>query len=191
VPSGSTWRYVQPRPSPGAREKSLVLATERLAGRSSPTAGFCATRFIWAKSTRCRPASAPVELHPRDLYFFVREHYYFFDLDAIRIPHTSSLSRPAQRPQCGRFRSWRGPTDRQPHRPRSSQGSRTRRPSLARIPGCLAPLRRRVIAVRIHPCSLRADRAAAACDLSGEVCSRAASPGQGVPSEGRASRSGR
>ena len=44
------------------------------------------------------------------VYFFVREHRYFFDLDAIRIPHRSRLSRPAKRPSTWSVpEGWRGP----------------------------------------------------------------------------------
>ena len=95
----------------GAREKSLVLAPERLAEALVADGWILRNKVIWAKSN-------PMPTSVRDrlscthevVYFFVRERHYFFDLDAIRIPHTSSLNRPAQRPSKWSVpESWRGP----------------------------------------------------------------------------------
>ena len=97
----------------GAAEKSLVLAPERLALALVGDGWILRNKVVWAKSN-------PMPTSVRDrlscthevVYFFVREPRYFFDLDAIRAPHTSSLTRPAPagRSSWSVPKAWRGPS---------------------------------------------------------------------------------
>jgi site-specific DNA-methyltransferase (adenine-specific) len=95
----------------GASEKSLVLAPERLALALIADGWILRNKIIWAK-TNPMPTSVRDRLSCTHevVYFFVRERRYFFDLDAIRIPHKSKPSRPTARGSTWSVpESWRGP----------------------------------------------------------------------------------
>lgn len=74
----------------GARSKSLVLAPERVAQALLANGWTIRNKVIWAKSN-------PMPTSVRDrlsctyeiVYFATRTERYFFDLDNIRVPHTS------------------------------------------------------------------------------------------------------
>lgn len=114
VPTGSFWLNVgdtfSTHPSQGASRKSLLLAPERLAQRLTDTGWTLRNKIVWSKAN-------PVPTSVRDrltathefIYVLVRQSRYFFDLDAVRVPHTSRLSKPSGR-TAGRSREgWRGP----------------------------------------------------------------------------------
>lgn len=116
VPSGSLWldlgdTYAVHR-SQGAPRKGLLLAPERLALGLMADGWLVRNKIVWAK-TNCRPTSAKDRLACtyEVIYLLVRSPRYFFDLDAIRVPHRSrpprakpGHTRPPARPE-----SWRGP----------------------------------------------------------------------------------
>ena len=87
----------------GAPEKSLVLAPERIALALIEDGWVLRNKVVWAK-TNPMPTSVRDRLSCTHevVYFFVREPHYFFDLDAIRVPHVSKLSRPAKGACLGR-----------------------------------------------------------------------------------------
>jgi DNA modification methylase len=96
----------------GASEKSLLLAPERLALALTQDGWILRNKVVWAK-TNPMPTSVSDRLSCTHeiVYFFVRERRYFFDLDAIRIPHLSSRSRPAKsRVAWSVPKDWRGPS---------------------------------------------------------------------------------
>lgn len=95
----------------GTREKSLALAPERVALALVADGWILRNKVIWAK-TNPMPTSVRDRLSCTHevLYFFVRERHYFFDLDSIRAPHSSRLSRPSRKPSLWSVpESWRGP----------------------------------------------------------------------------------
>jgi DNA modification methylase len=94
VPTGSVWLNLGDTYSTGpegAPVKSLLLGPERLALALSEDGWVIRNKVIWAKRN---PMPSPV----RDrlsctwevVYLLVRQRSYFFDLDAIRVPHTST-----------------------------------------------------------------------------------------------------
>ncbi len=95
----------------GAKPKSLLLGPERLALAMIEDGWIVRSQAIWAK-TNGMPTSVRDRLsrNHETFYFAVRSRRYYFDLDAIRIPHRSkpptprrSHHRTAQRPD------WVGP----------------------------------------------------------------------------------
>ena len=96
----------------GAENKSLLLSAERVALALVADGWVLRNKVVWAK-TNPMPTSVQDRLSCTHefVYFFVRERKYFFDLDAIRVPHVSRPSRPSK----GRVAwsvpdSWRGPS---------------------------------------------------------------------------------
>lgn len=115
-PSGSLWLNLgdtfSRAASQGAREKSLVLAPERTAVALTHDGWILRNKVIWAKSN-----PMPSSVHDRlsmtheVVYFFVRQQRYFFDLDAIRIPHLTRPGRPSHvRSSWSVPPEWRGPS---------------------------------------------------------------------------------
>lgn len=80
----------------GAPPKSLVLAPERLLLALEADGWSVRNKVVWSK-----PNPMPASVRDRlscawePLYLLTRSPHYFFDLDAIRIPATSTLNRPA------------------------------------------------------------------------------------------------
>lgn len=114
-PGGSLWLNLgdtySSKASEGAEAKSLVLAPERVALSLVHDGWVLRSKVVWAKSN-------PMPTSVRDrlscthevLYFFARSRRYYFDLDAIRVPHASKMSRPAKRPSAWSVpMDWRGP----------------------------------------------------------------------------------
>jgi DNA modification methylase len=94
VPTGSVWLNLGDRystGSEGALAKSLLLGPERLALALIEDGWVIRNKIVWAKRN-------PMPSAVRDrlsctwevLYLLVRQHSYFFDLDAIRVPHAST-----------------------------------------------------------------------------------------------------
>jgi site-specific DNA-methyltransferase (adenine-specific) len=105
---GDTFSRGQPQ---GVREKSLVLAPERVAMALIEDGWVLRNKVVWAK-TNPMPTSVRDRLSCTHevVYFFVRERRYFFDLDAIRVPHRSKPSHPARHASMWSVpESWRGP----------------------------------------------------------------------------------
>lgn len=102
-PSGSFWlnlRDVYSRKAvAGAPPKSLLLGPERLLFALMRDGWLVRNRIVWAKRN-----SVPESVRDRlsvtheDLFLLTRQPTYFFDLDAIRVPHTS---RPERRRSQG------------------------------------------------------------------------------------------
>lgn len=96
----------------GARQKSLVLAPERVAHALTHDGWILRNKVVWAK-TNPMPTSVPDRLSTTHeiVYFFVRQRRYFFDLDAIRVPHRTKATRPARAPSSWSVPpQWRGPS---------------------------------------------------------------------------------
>ena len=112
IPTGTLWLNLgdtyATHPSQGASRKSLLMAPERLALRLQRDGWIVRNKIVWAK-----PNPMPISVRDRlaatyeVVYVLARQPRYFFDLDAIRIPHRSKLSKPyvVRRPEEG----WRGP----------------------------------------------------------------------------------
>ena len=79
----------------GALPKGLVLAPERLIVALATEGWMVRNKVVWAKPNPM-PASVKDRLAAtwEPLYLLTRDRHYFFDLDAIRIPAKSRLSRP-------------------------------------------------------------------------------------------------
>jgi DNA modification methylase len=94
VPTGTVWLNLGDRYSTGregARAKSVLLGPERLALALLSDGWLIRNKIIWAKRN-------PLPSAVRDrltctwevIYLLARQPDYFFDLDAIRVPHTST-----------------------------------------------------------------------------------------------------
>lgn len=92
--TGTVWLNLGDRYSTGregAPAKSLLLGPERLALALIEDGWLVRNKIVWAKRN---PMPSPV----RDrlsctwevVYLLVRQRDYFFDLDAVRVPHTST-----------------------------------------------------------------------------------------------------
>jgi DNA modification methylase len=118
VPTGSLWlnlgdTYARSE-SDGALGKSLVLAPERVARMLLQEGWIVRNKVIWAK-----PNPMPTSVRDRlsctyeVLYFAVRQRQYFFDLDAIRLPHRSGgkpqRRKPGGKPAWSVPKQWRAP----------------------------------------------------------------------------------
>lgn len=120
-PEGSLWlnlgdsysRHVKY----GAPPKGFLLGPERLLLALSRRGWIVRNKVVWAKPNPM-PASVSDRLTAswEPLYFLVRSRHYFFDLDAIRVPHRTRLRKstrrrgPApRRPKAGRPANWAGP----------------------------------------------------------------------------------
>ncbi|WP_211355004.1 DNA-methyltransferase [Blastococcus colisei] len=115
TPTGSLWLNLgdsyATHPREGATRKSLLLGPERLLLALQADGWLVRNKIVWSKSN---PVPSPV----RDrlaatwevVFFLTRHPRYFFDLDAIRQPHTSHAQaprRPASAPHTPD--TWRGP----------------------------------------------------------------------------------
>lgn len=115
VPTGTYWLNVGDTYSvhekQGAARKSLLMAPERMALRLQQDGWIVRNKIVWAKPNPM-PTSIPDRLNTtyEVIYVLARQPRYFFDLDAIRVPHVSARTPsagPAHRPV--RKESWRGP----------------------------------------------------------------------------------
>ena len=115
TPTGSFWLNVADtyatHPKQGAARKSLLLGPERLSLALIADGWRLRNKIVWQKAN-------PMPSSVRDrltctweaLYLFVRSDRYFFDLDAIRVPHQSQPAKVRPGFQRSRVREpWRGP----------------------------------------------------------------------------------
>jgi site-specific DNA-methyltransferase (adenine-specific) len=117
-PTGSLWLNLGDTYShhdrDGASPKSLLLGPERVALAMTQDGWRIRSKVIWAK-TNPMPTSVRDRLSCtyEVLYFATRSQKYFFDLDAIRVPHRSQLKRPsiaaARRAVHAARPEWAGP----------------------------------------------------------------------------------
>ena len=112
-PTGSAWLNLGDAYSRhakyGAPRKSLFLAPERLALALIEDGWIVRNRVIWAKTNPMPTAVADRLTTTYDVVFLLtRQERYYFDLDAIREPHTSTVS-PGQRPAKDERPDWFGP----------------------------------------------------------------------------------
>ena len=115
LPTGSLWLNLgdtyATHSRQGAPRKSLLLGPERLALALIADGWVLRNKIVWAKSN-------PMPSSVRDrltctweaVYVFTRQPRYFFDLDAIRTPHTTK-HRGRLKPGFQRRprEAWRGP----------------------------------------------------------------------------------
>lgn len=100
TPTGSLWINLGDTYSrtigQGATRKSLLLGPERLALALVADGWIMRNSIVWAK-TNHMPESVADRLTSswERIYFLTLEPDYFFDLDAIRLPHMSEIRRPA------------------------------------------------------------------------------------------------
>jgi site-specific DNA-methyltransferase (adenine-specific) len=112
-PSGSLWLNLGDSYSRheayGAPAKALLLAPERLLLALAGDGWIVRNKVIWAK-TNPMPSSVTDRLNTTYdvVYFLVRSRRYFFDLNAIRLPHGTGRGRSARNP-IGVPPSWSGP----------------------------------------------------------------------------------
>jgi DNA modification methylase len=102
-PSGSVWLNLGDSYSRGLRfgapAKSLLLGPERLAIGLIDDGWTIRNKVIWSKS-RTMPTSVRDRLACKweVIYLLTRSRQYHFDLDAIRVPHTSAVAPGRRRP---------------------------------------------------------------------------------------------
>ncbi|BBX25011.1 DNA-methyltransferase [Mycolicibacterium alvei] len=114
VPTGTYWLNLgdtySTHPSQGAKRKSLLMAPERVAIRLQKDGWIIRNKIIWAK-----PNPMPTSIRDRlnctheVIYVFAKQPKYFFDLDAIRVPHTSAIKAGSKKAHTAHRESWRGP----------------------------------------------------------------------------------
>jgi len=94
VPTGSVWLNLGDGYSTGrggAPAKSLLLGPERLALALITDGWVVRNKIIWAKRNPLpNPVRDRLSCTWEVVYLLVRQRDYFFDLDAIRVPHTST-----------------------------------------------------------------------------------------------------
>jgi len=99
VPSGTLWLNLgdsYSRGREGAPRKSLLLGPERLALALLEDGWIVRNKVVWAKPNPMpNPARDRLSATYEFVYLAVKQPQHFFDLDAIRVPHTSR--RPPQR----------------------------------------------------------------------------------------------
>lgn len=111
VPTGSVWLNLGDRYSTGkegAPVKSLLLGPERLALALIADGWIVRNKIVWAKRN-------PMPSAVRDrlactwevVYLLVRRRDYFFDLDGVRVPHSSTPKKPREARGWSVPPSWR------------------------------------------------------------------------------------
>jgi DNA modification methylase len=113
-PEGSVWLNLgdsySRHPKYGAPTKSFTLGPERLLLALLERGWIVRNKVVWAK-----PNPMPTSVRDRltagwePMYFLVRSRRYFFDLDAVRIPHRSQPSQSANAADAGWRSAWAGP----------------------------------------------------------------------------------
>jgi site-specific DNA-methyltransferase (adenine-specific) len=108
VPTGSLWLNLGDSYSlgrEGAPRKSLLLGPERLAMALVAEGWILRNKVIWKKSNPM-PTSVGDRLAStyEVIYFLTPSPHYFFDLDAVRVPHVS-----ARRPTETEAKAWSVP----------------------------------------------------------------------------------
>jgi site-specific DNA-methyltransferase (adenine-specific) len=119
LPTGTLWLNLGDAYSThlreGAPRKGLLLGPERLALALAEDGWLLRNKIVWAK-TNTIPSSVGDRLATKHevIYLFTRSPRYYFDLDAIRAPHTSRTPkrRRSRRPPARRDDTrpaWLGP----------------------------------------------------------------------------------
>ncbi len=115
LPTGTLWLNLGDsysfHPSQGAPRKSLLLAPERLATALVADGWLLRNKIIWHKPNRM-PTSVRDRLACswEVLYVLARQPSYSFDLDSLRIPHTSRhRPSPTAAERTDNREAWRGP----------------------------------------------------------------------------------
>jgi DNA modification methylase len=111
VPTGSVWLNLGDTYATGpegAAAKSLLLGPERLALALIEDGWIIRNKIIWAKRNPM-PSPVPDRLSCtwEIIYLLVRQRSYFFDLDAVRVPHTTSAKRAVPKRGWSVPPSWR------------------------------------------------------------------------------------
>ena len=94
-PTGSLWLNLgdsySRHESAGAPAKSLLLGPERIALELTRRGWTVRNKIVWAK-TNPMPSSVKDRLSCtwESIYLLTRSRHYYFDLDAIRIPHSTT-----------------------------------------------------------------------------------------------------
>lgn len=114
-PAGTLWLNLgdsySTNPSQGAPRKSLLLGPERVASRLVEQGWMLRNKIVWQKANPM-PSSVRDRLSCTHeyLYVFASQPRYHFDLDAIRVPHTSVSAPRVSGSASDRAReAWRGP----------------------------------------------------------------------------------
>lgn len=110
APSGTVWLNVGDSYSTGedrgAQTKSLLLGPERLALQLVEDGWIIRNKIVWAKRNPMpSPARDRFASTWEAVYLLVRQRDYFFDLDAIRIPHKTKSKTATSK------RGWSVPLD--------------------------------------------------------------------------------
>ncbi|GFG50802.1 site-specific DNA-methyltransferase [Mycolicibacterium agri] len=115
VPTGTFWLNLgdtyAAHANEGAERKSLLMAPERLALRLQQDGWIIRNKIVWAKPNPM-PTSIPDRLNTtyEVIYVLARQQKYYFDLDAIRVPHLSARTTDKRsRPKVVPKETWRGP----------------------------------------------------------------------------------
>jgi DNA modification methylase len=114
VPTGTYWLNLgdtySTHASQGAARKSLLMAPERLALALVADGWVLRNKVVWRK-TNSMPSSVRDRLTCKweAIYVFAKQDHYFFDLDAIREPHTSRPPKPHAYRGPIKREAWRGP----------------------------------------------------------------------------------
>ena len=113
-PGGSVWLNLadsyERTGRTGGLPKSLLLGPERLLLALQRDGWIVRNQVVWAK-TNPIPASVRDRLsanHER-LFLLVRSRHYYFNLDAIRLPHRSKRRPTGRQPERRPPPSWAGP----------------------------------------------------------------------------------
>lgn len=113
TPAGTFWLNVGDSYSvharQGATRKSLLLGPERLAVALVADGWILRNKIVWQKANPM-PTSVRDRLAAthESVYVFARSPRFFFDLDAIRVPHTSRPSKQHRRTALVRGANWQG-----------------------------------------------------------------------------------
>lgn len=114
TPSGSFWLNVADTYSghrrQGAPSRGLVLGPERLLLALQADGWLVRNKIVWAK-TNPMPTSARTRFAAtyESLFLLTRSPNYFFDLDAVRLPHRSKPPTAPVRQAPDHRAVWRGP----------------------------------------------------------------------------------
>lgn len=114
TPTGTFWLNVGDTFSThrrqGAARKGLLLAPERLALALTEDGWILRNKVVWAKSNHM-PTSVADRLGCswEVVYLFAHRPRYYFDLHAIRMPHSSRPRPPKRPPTDYEHEQWRGP----------------------------------------------------------------------------------
>ncbi|MFI6168928.1 DNA-methyltransferase [Nocardia sp. NPDC051052] len=113
VPTGTYWLNLgdtySTHTSQGTARKGLVMAPERLALHLQRSGWLVRNKIVWAKPNPM-PSNVPDRLACTYelIYVLTKQPAYFFDLDAVRVPHRSTASKGYKTQQHGN-EHWRGP----------------------------------------------------------------------------------